>query len=232
MPLALRQGGGSDIGFVGLSPQEVTPNRIRSWEFLGVPKFWLSDDVEQFLKVNGWSEPSIKTKIKRRGQFIWLFRAKAAAPQKDIQADFWHYTDHDQTLHLSIAPEQPRKRPQVPSEQLVGPKKSWVDHAPVPSSTRPEIPAAVLDVSDNEATPREDDKERSPRRTMDNGGNEAKKKERKKTVDPEVEKNQVLGLFLISVDKGIALSGQLPVVSPRLKAKTFLLKSLSEKPLD
>lgn len=184
--LALRQGGGNDIGFVGISPKDVTSNRMSSWEFLGVPKFWLSDDVEHFLQTNGWSQPSIKTKIKRGGQFIWLFRAKAAAPQKDTQVDFWHYTDDDQTLHLHIAPEQPRKRPQVPSEQIVGPKKRWVDHAPVPSSIRPEIPATVLDTPEKEAQLRDDDKERSPRRSQDNGGNHTKKNERKKTIDLEV----------------------------------------------
>ena len=84
------------------------------------------------------------------------------------------------------APEQPRKRPQVPSEQIVGPKKRWVDHAPVPSSVRPEIPATVLDSPENEAQLRDDDKERSPRRSQDNGGNDTKKNERKKTIDPEV----------------------------------------------
>ena len=66
-------------------------------------------------------------------------------------------------------------------------QKRWADHAPVPSSVRPEIPATVLDAPENEAQLRDDDNERSPRRSQDNGGNDTKKNERKKkTIDPEV----------------------------------------------
>lgn len=73
VPLALRQGGGSDIGFVA-------PNRSRSWKFSGVPKFFgFLEVLNIFLRETVGVNPPLK-KINEVA-ILWLFRAKAATPQ-------------------------------------------------------------------------------------------------------------------------------------------------------
>jgi len=48
----------------------------------------LSDDVEHFLQTNGWSEPSIKTKIKRGGQLFGFFGQKLLRHKKTLRSIF------------------------------------------------------------------------------------------------------------------------------------------------
>ena len=76
--LVLRQGGGSDLGVVGLSQKEVSTDLVRTWELHGSPKHWTTEEVSDFLSQNKWLQIDVLNKIKRNHQFLWIFKAKAA----------------------------------------------------------------------------------------------------------------------------------------------------------
>ena len=106
VPLAIRQGGASDLGLVGVNKGEFLSNRPRLWEFYGTPKHWEAADVVAFLTANGWRDVVVKNKFRRERQFIWLFQAlNDVASETD--KDSFHYTDDQGTLHLSIGPLPP-----------------------------------------------------------------------------------------------------------------------------
>jgi hypothetical protein len=161
MPLVLRQGGGSDLGIVGMSQREVSANLVRTWEFHGCPRHWTNQEVSEFLEANNWAQTEVLNKIRRSAQQVWLFKAKAAPAQENRENDFWYYTNQDQTLHLTIAPIRPRARKVVSVEQVPGPRKRWFDKPAVAK-----VAATQLDdlTMDDPATQPSDNKERSPRR--------------------------------------------------------------------
>ena len=161
MPLVLRQGGGSDLGIVGMSQREVSANLVRTWEFHGCPRHWTNQEVSEFLEANNWAQTEVLNKIRRSAQQVWLFKAKAAPAQENRENDFWYYTNQDQTLHLTIAPIRPRARKVISVEQVPGPRKRWFDKPAVAK-----VAATQLDdlTMDDPATQPSDNKERSPRR--------------------------------------------------------------------
>ena len=60
-PLVLRQGGGSDLGVIGLSQNEVSEGLTRTWELHGSPHHWTNEEVIGFLtKTNGRTLKSFK----------------------------------------------------------------------------------------------------------------------------------------------------------------------------
>ena len=122
-PLVLRQGGGSDLGVIGMSQTEVSGGLIRTWELHSSPKHWTTDEVSDFLTKNTWTQIDVLNKIRRNSQFVWIFKAKAAPAQQQHENDLWYYTDQNSAWHLTIAPIQSRMRKPVPTEQVAAPRK-------------------------------------------------------------------------------------------------------------
>ena len=54
LPLALRQGGGNDIGLAGADPLLYTQARASHWVIYGAPRAWTETDVSSFLHEVGW----------------------------------------------------------------------------------------------------------------------------------------------------------------------------------
>ena len=61
-PLVIRQGGGSDLGIVGVDPAEFSKHQIKMWELFNAPRHWTHDDVKEFVsKIHGL-RPKLSTK--------------------------------------------------------------------------------------------------------------------------------------------------------------------------
>ena len=185
--LALRQGGGSDIGLVGASA-DACSKRTRSWEFFGVPRHWEAADVSGFLTTNNWKDVTVKNKFKRGKQFIWLFQASSQENQTDQTKDFFHYTNADATLHFSIGVPKPRTKKAPVTERLPGPRKRWVDQSTHKggNSSSPVIQVDAEDVEAEARPPATEEKERSPRRQAKNSTSDSQAKTvEPKELDPE-----------------------------------------------
>ena len=188
-PLALRQGGGSDLGLVDVPQTDLVSDFIRSWELFGAPRAWTDIDTKEFLQSNGWSRVEVINKFRRGPQFLWLFKASPAKPQEgESERNFWNYQNEDGSCHLTVALPRPRARPQVPTERLVAPKKRWVDTQPVQQTI---CPTQIDLTQDAPAATQTEDKERSPRRQkVENQGKGAqgevsKRKSQRQEVDPQ-----------------------------------------------
>lgn len=124
-PLVLRQGGGSDLGLLGVEASELGNKfQTRMWELFGAPKHWSDVDVKAFVCQNSWCDVQVVNKIRRGPHFLWLFKARRADNQGEASENSWHYKDQDGNLFLSIGSARPRTRKQPVVEQLVAPKKS------------------------------------------------------------------------------------------------------------
>lgn len=143
--LAFRQGGQSDIGLVGVDPKETRSSKRTAWELFGAPTHWHQQAIESFLTSEGWTEVAAKTKRRRNGQNVWFVHA-ICPPFQSHEADngFWQYTNGDNSCHITVSLQGPRKRPALPSEKLVGPRKKWTG-GPAPS-----VMATQIDESEEE----------------------------------------------------------------------------------
>eukprot|EP00435_Cladocopium_sp_Y103_P075810 s59_g65.t1 len=136
--LAFRQGGQSDIGLVGVNPNETRSLRRTAWEVFGAPNHWHQHVIESFLIGEGWTEVVANTKRRLNGQNTWIVHA--FCPQEhDAHDGFFQYTNGDNTCHITVSMQGPRKRPALRSEKLVGPRKKWTGAPP------PNVMATQLD---------------------------------------------------------------------------------------
>lgn len=174
VPLALRQGGPHDVGLIGIDPRPESRTRQRSWELYGAPSHWYQHEVESFLTSEGWKSVVLKTRVRRRGQGVWLFQAICPPFQTgDLDGGSWSYTNADGSCHMSITLEGPRKRKPFQTERLNGPRKQWTDKGH--SFTRPQA-ATQIDSSDSEKEePKENPNGNSPRTTQQSGSNKRHK---------------------------------------------------------
>ena len=176
VPLAFRQGGGNDLGLVGIDPSEQRKLRPRQWDVFGTPSHWFETDLLDLLQTQGWKDIHIKTKVRRQGQGVWLLDAISPPWQKKDDQEFWQYTNSDNTCYITISLSGPRKRTVLPTERISAPRKKW--------TTGGEVAPTQIDlISEDESSEvppqtdsREDGKERSPRRLQDN---DAAKREKK-----------------------------------------------------
>ena len=145
--LVLRQGGGSDLGVVGLSQKEVSTDLVRTWELHGSPKHWTTEEVSDFLSQNKWLQIDVLNKIKRNHQFLWIFKAKAA-PAISSPTPEWQWLV---VLHW---PEWQILRKAVPTEQVAAPRKKWVDHKNLNETTA----ATQIDLTVDSTLPEADDR--------------------------------------------------------------------------
>lgn len=190
-PLVIRQGGGSDLGIVGVDPAEFSKHQIKMWELFNAPRHWTHDDVKEFVSQNSWTEAQVVNKIRRGSHQVWLFKAKAAPSQGDAQDTAWHYQNHDGSMYLSIGPVRPRTRKQPQVEQLVAPKKRWVDtHPAVPPVAVTQLDDINLDIMKSQEVENQDKDEnltdgrvRSPRRA--GKGQKTEAKAESKQIDPD-----------------------------------------------
>ena len=125
-PLALRQGGGNDIGLVGGDPLKFNPGRRQSWDMYGVPTFWEHRDVHQFLSQEGWKSLEVRNRAKRRGQHVWVFHASPPPFQDKTVDSTWSYANHDNSCHITILRESPKPRKDASSTAVPAPRKKWV----------------------------------------------------------------------------------------------------------
>jgi hypothetical protein len=190
-PLVLRQGGGSDLGLLGVEASELGNKfQTRMWELFGAPKHWSDVDVKAFVCQNSWCDVQVVNKIRRGPHFLWLFKARRADNQGEASENSWHYKDQDGNLFLSIGSARPRTRKQPVVEQLVAPKKRWVDTQPVLPAVAitqlddltAESPVSKSQEAKDNAENSAGERERSPRRGK---GTATELKVPPKPLDPE-----------------------------------------------
>ena len=153
-PLIFRQGGGRNLGLLGLDAEDEGP-RCRVWILHGAPKAWAQEDVVAFLRENSWDSPQV---ITRRRSWTkgappeWLF--KAFAPSTAPTDELFSYAD--ESSYLTVAPEGPRPKKPVKTTPVSGLQKRWVAG---PSQMQPCAPTQLdddeyddnlLDTSDEE----------------------------------------------------------------------------------
>jgi hypothetical protein len=166
LPMALRQGGNSDIGLVGAKEGDVpNPTRPKMFCIRGAPRNWCQEDIEMLLGSQGWTNLEV---VSRRRSFTrgnepeWFVKARAPNGSQN----FWHY--EDDSCHVTVSPSATKARNPKDSEWINGPVKRWVDHK------RPEKPAhevqsnhtissTVLDTQTQESN-LDPQRERSPKR--------------------------------------------------------------------
>jgi len=61
-PMAIRQGGNSDLGLIGASPQDFPSERAKHWIMKGVPHHWDSEQVTSFLTAQMWSNIEVRNR--------------------------------------------------------------------------------------------------------------------------------------------------------------------------
>ena len=182
-PLALRQGGGNDIGLVGGDPMKFNPGRRQSWDMYGVPTFWEHRDVHQFLSQEGWKSLEVRNRAKRRGQHVWVFHASPPPFQDKTVDSTWSYANHDNSCHITILRESPKPRKDASSTAVPAPRKKWV---------APEFVAHVDDFDSETAINQSESKDdsgkardRSPRRKPPGGKGKTPDSEAS-AVDPDL----------------------------------------------
>ena len=148
LPLALRQGGGNDIGLAGADPLLYTQARASHWVIYGAPRAWTETDVSSFLHEVGWRQISVLTRKRgrKRDQPSWVI--KALMPENQ-SLDSFSYSDEAQDLCITIAPEiRSKKRAAAwDTQPLKAPKKLWVDRS---RKDDEEIAATLADQSDDD----------------------------------------------------------------------------------
>ena len=162
VPIALRQGGGSDLGLVGIKEGEIqNPNKPTHWIMKGTPRHWRQEDVEAFLLQENWKE----VENCGRRQKKWCF--KAFPPPDNDKQEWWHYCADE--CHITIAKEKrsPTKFPV--SAWLTGPRKTWTSNKETVIQIPDNDPKEVAKTQIDESTQEQPDasletRERSPRR--------------------------------------------------------------------
>ena len=164
MPLAIRQGGGADLGLAG---GQANPHRARNWLLRDAPKGWRDEEVSSFLSQQHWTE--VKVMSRRRGsqnRAEWGFRAIPPTTSDD-QGDFWFYSD--QSAHVTITPISSKTRPPKQSDWIQGPRKTWAD-PPTTKAVDPSKGPAPTQIDSSQTSAKDEAKEllaerdRSPRR--------------------------------------------------------------------
>lgn len=130
LSVAMRQGGGNDLGLIGGDTKDFPSSNPRHFNLHGAPRHWDHTEVQDFLHSQQWTNTDILTRRSSRNgsrQPEWLFKAFAPVATRDQV--FWHYEDSDSQneFHLTISPEGPRKRKLPLAEWITPPKKKWVD---------------------------------------------------------------------------------------------------------
>lgn len=192
--LALRQGGGHDLGLVDGTPSDFPDIRPRRFLLFGAPRHWDDADVSLFLENQNWSKLEVLSR-RQRGRGVgpeWLF--KAFPPETQSGQSSWSYqdaTDQANVFYLNITPEGPRKRKVALSEFIEGPKKSWNSkklkqgHESIDLTL--DVAPTQIDSSQTQNGDAEQARERSPRRdTKDRDGSS-----RPAILDPDEHLRQV-----------------------------------------
>jgi hypothetical protein len=164
--LALRQGGSNNLGLIGGDPSKFAPSLRKSWEIFGTPKHWAHRDVQLFLENEGWKDLAVRSRIRRRGQSLWVFHAVAPPFQNERVDPVWQYVNHDGSCQITILLEGPRARKFAPATKVPAPRKRWIDSKFDPASheaTQPDPPSDD-DIVPDDADFLNKDRIRSPRR--------------------------------------------------------------------
>lgn len=100
-PMAIRQGGNSDLGLIGANPQDFPDERAKHWIMKGVPHHWDSEQVTSFLTTQMWSNIEVRNRRKFEGMTEWTFKGRQP-PRKDGSLSFFHYADNEDDTLISI----------------------------------------------------------------------------------------------------------------------------------
>ena len=174
-PMAIRQGGNSDLGLIGANPQDFPDERAKHWFMKGVPHHWDSEQVTSFLTTQMWSNIEIRNRRKFKGMTEWTFKGRQP-PRKDGGLSFFHYADDEDDTLISIFQDLVKTKLAMEKQWLYGPKKSWFNSPDQVSNDASQVPPTVMDSSqeqvENTANSENDSekRERSPRRNNANAG--------------------------------------------------------------
>lgn len=163
-PMAIRQGGNSDLGLIGANPQDFPDERAKHWIMKGVPHHWDSEQVTSFLTTQMWSNIEVRNRRKLKGMTEWTFKGRQP-PRKDGSLSFFHYADNEDDTLISICQDLGKSKPAMEKQWLHGPKKSWInspDHAPKDDSQ--EVPPTEMDLSQEPAGKTENSENDSEKR--------------------------------------------------------------------
>ena len=147
LPIALRQGGGNDLGLIGADQLEYSAPRAGTWCLFDTPKSWLQEDIQDFMKETGWRQIQIITRrrgSKKSGGHVWVVRALEPEGFQG-QASFC-YSDVD--CCITIAAEVSRPRQQIKSqEKVAAPRKKWSETV---TDWAEDVPSTQLDAEEEE----------------------------------------------------------------------------------
>ena len=124
-PLAFRLQGAHNLGIIGGEYDE-QPARARQFTLFGVPTAWEEEDIIHFVEQIGWNLVDVmshRRSFTKQASPEWVVRA--LPPEDERIRSLWSFSDVDSCI--TIAPEAPRRRKQVPSVEVSGPKKRWID---------------------------------------------------------------------------------------------------------
>ena len=122
--VAYRQGGGADLGLVGVDPLEYSAPKPVVWKLFDTPRSWLQEDVKDFLAEQSWRQIQIITRKKlgsrRNSAHVWIVKA---LPPEGLQQNP-PYTYADDSCCITVAPDDGPRKPAVKSaEQLQAPRR-------------------------------------------------------------------------------------------------------------
>ena len=168
-PIALRQGGGADLGICDGQVPENSKSRVRPP--LG-PSSLSQEQVEELLQAQGWKDPVVLSRRlagKRGDSHQWVFRAASPVVTADVHATF-SYVDGE--CCLTITAEKVRKRIGGESVALDASRKQRVNKSPKAPSDRKqrEVAPTQLDPSSQSlnSTAMDVDSKSGTKRSQDN----------------------------------------------------------------
>ena len=119
--------GALNWGLVGVQQSEFGGGASKTWVCHMAPRSWTQTDISAFLLSQGWGQVKVldrRKSLTKGSPPEWLFQGLRPTESSPEQSS-WVYADEDNTMSVSVAP--PRKRKQVASCTLQGPRKRWVD---------------------------------------------------------------------------------------------------------
>ena len=125
LPIAFRQGGGSDLGLAGADPAEFMERKPQVWCLYDSPKAWVPEDVLSFLDEQGWLQTEIlhrRRGPKKGSNPTWVFKATRPEGHDDVVS--FTYADVDRSITIA-AREVKRKPANHSTEKIRAPKKIW-----------------------------------------------------------------------------------------------------------
>ena len=147
LPLALRQGGGQDLGLAGADPDLFGKQGPKHWAVFDAPRSWGQEDAQSFLNEVKWRHVEVvhRKRATKKGLPVWIVKAQPPEGYKPQHHDSCSYSDD--SLCITVAPETRSTKRTAPweTEPLRGPKKKWVDKA-----STCEVAPTLLDHSDDE----------------------------------------------------------------------------------